>query len=233
MDTPRSAFFLGVRDQAPTIPGNLTFGMIVGAASSAAGMDPWLSMGMSIIVFAGAAQLVAIQLMAQHAPAAIVVLSIAIVNLRMAMYSAAVAPFFRHLPVARRWLFSYLLTDHAFALTTARFAPDREVENCDAYYLGVTATMWCTWQLSVATGLFAGLLVPASWSLDFAVPLVFLSLAVTALQTRLHWQVALVAGLAAAATAAWPMRLGLVASAGVAIAFGAWRAFQPVAQESP
>lgn len=233
METSRSAFFTGVRDQAPTAIGNISFGLIVGAASSAAGMDPWLSMGMSVIVFAGAAQLVAIQLMAQHAPAAIVVLTIAIVNLRMAMYSAAVAPFFRHLPLARRWLFSYLLTDHAFALTTARFSPDRDVENCDAYYLGVTISMWLTWQASVATGLFAGLLVPASWSLDFAVPLVFLSLAVSALQSRVHWQVAVVASIAAAASAAWPMRLGLVAAAAVAITYGAWREFQPVVQVEP
>ncbi len=228
METPRSAFFTGVRDQAPTALGNISFGLIVGAASSTLGIDPWLSMGMSVIVFAGAAQLVAMQLMAQHAPMFVVVLAIAIVNLRLAMYSAAVAPFFRHLPLVRRWLFAYLLTDHAFAFTTARFAPDREVENCDAYYLGVTTTMWVIWQLSVAVGLFAGLLVPAAWSLDFAVPLVFLSLVLPALQSGTHWQVAIIASVTAAFTAAWPLRLGLIAATAVAVVFGAWREYQPI-----
>ncbi len=223
MQTSRSAYFTGVRDQAPTVLGNIPFGMIVGAASAAAGMDPWFTMAMSVIVFAGAAQLVAIQLMVQHAPAFIVVLTIAIVNLRMAMYSAAVAPFFRHLSPMRRLFFAYLLTDHGFAFMTARFAPDRDTENCDAYYIGVATTMWMTWNASVAAGVFLGSLVPAAWSLDFAIPLVFLSLLVPALQTRRHVEVALVAGLAAAYMVSLPLKLGLIVSAALAVAWGAWR----------
>ncbi len=83
--------------------------------------------------------------------------------------------------------------------------------------------MWFTWNLSVAAGIFIGAMVPPAWSLDFAIPLVFLSLLVPALQTRRHFEVALVAGVAAAYTAALPLKLGLIVSAAIAIALGAWR----------
>lgn len=222
MHSPRSAFIEGVRVQTPFILGNVPFGMITGAAAISAGVDPWLGMAMSVIMFAGAAQLAAISLMAQHAPAGIVVLTVLVVNLRMMMYSAAVAPYFRHTPTLRKWLFAYLLTDHAFALLTTRFDKDRVPQHVDAYYFGFTSAMWCGWQASVAVGIFAGTLVPAQWSLDFAIPLVFLSLVLPALQTRSHWAAAITASVAAAFCTSFPLKLGLIAAAATGIAIGVW-----------
>ena len=219
MKTTRSAFIAGFRDQAPGIIGNVPFGLITGAAASAAGIDPWLAMGMSIIMFAGAAQLAAISLMAEHAPGAIVVLTVLIVNLRMMMYSAAMAPYFRHTPQARKWLFSYLLTDHAFALITTKF-DKQPPQHLDAYYFGATSTMWVIWQTSMSIGIFAGARVPAKWSLDFAIPLVFLSLVLPAIQTRNHWAAAIAAATAAAACASLPLRLGLIAGAVTGVMVG-------------
>ena len=189
-------------------------------------MDPLLAMGMSIILFAGAAQLAAISLMAQHAPAFIVVLTVLVVNLRLVMYSAAVAPYFRHTPRLRKWFFAYLLTDHAFALVTTKFdkrdgAPHLEVLHFDAYYFGATSCMWIVWQLSVAIGVFAGTLLPSNWSLDFVIPLVFLSLVLPALQTRAHWAAAIVAGTAAALLTLLPLKLGLITAATCGVMIGA------------
>ena len=220
MNTTRSAFFSGLRDQSPGIIGNLPFGMITGAAASAAGIDPWLAMGMSIIVFAGASQLAAISLMAQHAPAAIVILTVLVVNLRMMMYSAAIAPYFRATPPARKWLFSYLLTDHAFALVTTKFDKLHPPARIDAYYIGATGAMWSAWQFSVAIGVFAGTLVPAAWSLVFAIPLVFLSLVLPAIHTKSHWAAAIAAATAAAFCASLPLRLGLIAGAITGVVVG-------------
>lgn len=221
MQTARSAFFQGLRDQVPFIPGFVPFGLITGAASISAGMDPWLSMAMSVIMFAGAAQLAALSLLAQHAPGGIVVLTVLIVNLRMMMYSAACAPYFRQTPRLRKWLFAYLLTDHVFAMLTTRFDKHHVPAYLDAYYFGVTGSMWCIWQASVAIGVFAGTLIPAQWSLDFAIPLVFLSLVFPALRTRSHWCAALAAGVAAAFCTALPLKLGLVAAAITGIVVGA------------
>jgi predicted branched-subunit amino acid permease len=216
----RADYIAGIRDQAPGIVGNVPFGLITGAAASAAGLDPWLAIGMSIIVFAGAAQLAAIALLAQHAPPPVVVLTVAVINLRMLMYSAAVAPYFRHATPGEKWLCAYLLTDHAFALLTANRKPEEPVQRIVAYYLGAGGAMWLIWQLAVGIGVFAGTLVPAQWSLDFAIPLVFLSLVIPALTTRSHWVAAFAAGTTAAVAAAWPLRLGLIAAALVGVAAG-------------
>ena len=220
MISTRSAYISGLRDQAPGILGNVPFGLITGAAASAAGVDPWLALGMSIIMFAGAAQLAAISLMAQHAPGGIIVLTVLIINLRMMMYSAAIAPYFRHTPTARKWLFSYLLTDHAFALVTTKFDKHRPPQHLDAYYFGATSTMWWVWQASVTIGIFAGAQVPVTWSLDFAIPLVFLSLVLPAIQTRSHWAAAIAAATAAAICATLPLRLGLIAGAVTGVIVG-------------
>ncbi len=106
METRRSAFFLGVRAQAPMLICMLPFAFITDAASVAAGLDPWMVLAMSIIVYAGAFQLVAISLIAQSAPAFIVVATVLVVNLRMMMYSAALARFFRSLPTRQKWLYA-------------------------------------------------------------------------------------------------------------------------------
>lgn len=231
MQTPRSAFIKGMRDQVPFILGNIPFGLITGAAAVSAGADAWLSMAMSVIMYAGAAQLAAISLMAQHAPGGIVVLTVLVVNLRMMMYSAAIAPYFRHTPRLRKWLFSYLLTDHAFALLTTKFDKQRVPEHVDAYYFGVTSAMWCCWQVSVAIGVFAGTLVPTKWSLDFAIPLVFLSLVLPALQTRSHWAAAITSSVAAAFCTSMPMKLGLIAAAITGVLVGVLMERQTTARD--
>lgn len=222
MRTPRSAFIAGLRDQVPFILGIMPFGLITGAASTTAGVDPWLGMAMSVFMFTGAAQLAAISLMAQNAPAGIVVLTVLVVNLRMMLYSAAIAPYFRHTRWRRKWLFAYLLTDHTFALLTTKFDKQRVPRYIDAYYFGATSAMWCMWQICVAIGVFAGTLVPAKWSLDFAIPLVFLSLVLPALQTRSHWAAAIAAGVTAAFCASLPLKLGLIAAAATGVLIGVW-----------
>lgn len=211
-----------MRDQLPAVVSLLPFGMITGAASTAAGMDPWLAMGMSIIVYAGASQLAAIALMAQHTPVAIVVLTVLVVNLRMTMYSAALAANFREAPVMRKWLISYLLTDHGFALIMAKFKPGSTALHRDMYYLGAASIMWLSWQMMVAIGIFAGTLVPVTLSLDFAIPLVFLALVMPALQSRAHWSAAIIAASAAAFTTAMPLKLGLITAALIGVAVGSW-----------
>ena len=222
MQTPRSAFIQGLRDQTPLILGTIPFGVITGAATISAGVDPWLGMAMSVIVYAGSAQLAAISLMAQHAPGAIVVLTMLVVNLRMMMYSAAVAPYFRHTPASRKWLFAYVLTDQAFALLTTKFDRQHVPRHVDAYYAGATSFMWLSWQVSMAVGIFAGTLVPAKWSLDFAIPLVFISLVLPALQTRSHWAAAIAASIAAAFCTSLPLKLGLIAAAVTGVIVGVW-----------
>jgi 4-azaleucine resistance transporter AzlC len=224
MQTPRSpsraAFFSGMRDQIPIIFGMLPFGMIAGAAPVASGMDPWLAMAMNVIIYAGAAQLAAISLMAQHVPMPIVVTTALVVNLRFVMYSAALAPYFAKFSTPRKWLFSYLIVDHGFALLTAKYKPDDPPELIEAYYGGITLTMWTTWQMAVGLGILLGTRVPPGWSLDFTIPLVFLALVLPSLTSRAHWCAAGAASVMAIFTQSMPLKLGLISAAAVGIIVG-------------
>ncbi len=206
----------------PSAFGLMPFGLIVGAASTAAGLDPWLALAMSVIVFAGASQLAAIALMLQNAPMVIVIATVLVVNLRFTMYSAALAPYFRGVSTAKKWLLAYALTDHIFALLTSRYRSDDCQESITAYYSAVAIVTWSAWNAMVAIGIFAGTMLPKAWSLDFAIPLVFLALVFPAFTSRAHWWTGGVAAVAAFFTAAMPMKLGLLAAAAVGVAVGCW-----------
>jgi 4-azaleucine resistance transporter AzlC len=222
METPRSAFRAGMRDQAPIILGMIPFGLIAGAAPVAAGMDPWLAIAMNVIVYAGAAQLAAVSLMAQHVPVPIVIATVLVVNLRFVMYSAALAPYFARLSTGKKWLYSYVITDHGFALLTAKMKPDAPIHAIDNYYRGVAVMMWMSWNTFAIIGALVGARVPASWSLDFTIPLVFLALVLPSLTSRAHWWAAGVASVMAVFTFSMPLKLGLITSALVGVAVGTW-----------
>lgn len=200
--------------------GNIPFGLITGATASAAGIEPVLAIAMSIIVFAGAAQLVAIQLISEGAPGAMIVLAALVVNLRMMMYSAAVAPFFSQLSLRWKFLIGYLLTDHGFALMTARFTHDDTNPYKRWYYLGAGSLMWTVWQIALAIGVFIGVQVPASWSLEFLIPLMFIALVAPALKTRPQLTAALCAATASVFTASFPLKSGLMIAALVGVVGG-------------
>ena len=220
MNSPRSAAWAGVKAQFPGSLGLIPFGLITGAASNAAGIDPWFAFALSIIVFAGAAQLAAIALIAQHAPFTVMLLTVTVINLRMLMYSAAVAPLFAHLNWRWKSLIGYLLTDHSFALMLSKFEVDKPHLYGHWFYLGAAGYLWIAWQLTVGLGIFAGGKLPDSWSMEFIIPLVFLALVLPSLRTGCHWTAASVAGLASVFTVALPLKLGLLAAAFVGMAAG-------------
>src|SRR5437660_12677374 len=109
------AFFEGARDIAPILIGIVPFGIVCGIGAISAGASPLAALAMSLIMFSGAAQIIAAQLLAAGAPFAVIALSCFVVSLRFLMYSAALAPYLR--PLNHRWrnLLAFLLTDQAFA----------------------------------------------------------------------------------------------------------------------
>lgn len=214
-------FRQGLKDGIPSVAGMIPFALIVGTASTAAGLDPWLALAMSLLVYAGASQLAAIGLIAQSAPMLIVVTTVLVVNLRFVMYSAALAPYFRRFSTHKKWLFAFLITDHLFALVTTKFKADDPAKNISDYYAAVSMMTWVVWNSMVAIGIFAGTLVPKNYSLDFAIPLVFLALVFPALTSRAHWMTAMVAAIAAFFTASLPMKLGLIVAALTGVIVGA------------
>jgi 4-azaleucine resistance transporter AzlC len=206
----------GVRDATPIAVGLIPFALVSGVAAVEAGLSFAQAMGFSVVVFAGTSQLAAIDLLGRNAALSVVFLTAVVINLRMMMYSASIAPHFR--PLRARWktVCSYVLTDQAYAVAVARYADEKldAVERRN-YYLGVAFSLWVVWQVFTVAGVLLGEGVPPSWGLEFAVPLVFLSLLVPAVSTRPSVVAATLGGSVAVAgdVLALPFNLGLMAGA--------------------
>jgi 4-azaleucine resistance transporter AzlC len=216
-----AAFVSGAREIAPVLLALLPFGVAFGATATESGLSALEALGMSVFIAAGAAQLAVLPLLSAGASVAVVVLTILIINLRLALYSASLAPHFRKLPLGWKGLLSYHLTDQAYAATITRFdegqtqEPDRRW-----YFLGVGLSVWTTWQAATMTGVFLGTWASDGWSLDFVLPLIFIALAVPAIKDRTTGAAALSAGVAAVFVAALPLNLGLIAAALVGVVGG-------------
>lgn len=211
MTSARTEFLNGVKGVLPILLGVVPFGMIYGALAMASGLPASLAMGMSSIVFAGSAQFVITQLVAQAAPAFVIIVTAAVVNVRHALYSASLAPHLRHLPARWKALIAYLLTDEAYAVAITRFnQPDQGGAHGHWFAFGAGIGLWSTWQITTAAGVLLGALIPASWSLDFALPLTFIALVVPALRDRAIVTTAIVAGVIAVIAFAIPLKLSLI-----------------------
>ncbi|MEM8532392.1 MAG: AzlC family ABC transporter permease [Chloroflexota bacterium] len=220
MLSPRSSFLAGVKAILPISLGVIPFGLISGVIAIEVGLPIVAAFAMSLLVFAGAAQLVAAQLISVNTPSLIIILATCIVNLRFIMYSASIAPYFAHLSRPWKWLSAYLLTDQAYALAITHFMQHPHNVYKHWYFLGAGFTMWCVWQVGSAIGILLGTQVPAGWQLDFTIPLAFMALLMPAITDRVFAVVALVAAITAVLTATLPFKLGLLISAFVGISIG-------------
>ena len=222
MFSPRTEFFNGAKAELPILLGVLPFGMIYGVLAMQAGLPPLLALAMSSIVFAGSAQFIGAQLIAQSAGGVVIVATTFIVNLRHALYSASLAPFIKHVPLRWKVLLAYLLTDEAYAMTITRFTqPDSSSARYKHWYhCGAGITLWLSWQISTALGIFVGQLIPESWGLDFTLALTFIALVIPNLKDRASAAAAVSAGIMATFSYTWPYKLGLFAAAITGIVVG-------------
>lgn len=221
-ETRRRQFWRGFQAILPIFLGVFPFGMIYGVLGRQSGIPAPAAQAMSSVVFAGSSQFITAQLVQQAVPGLVIVLTIAVVNLRHALYSASIAGFVQHLNLKWKALLSYLLTDEAYAVTITHY----NREGCDGnqhwYFLGAGLGLWTCWQVSTAAGIFLGAVIPAGWSLDFALPLTFIALVVPALRDRAGLAAALVGGVAAVLTFSLPYRLGIIVAALAGVVAGLW-----------
>lgn len=217
-------FLTGCRDELPILLGVVPFGMIYGILALGAGLTRVAAQSMSSIVFAGSAQFITAKLWREAVPGTVIVLTVLVVNLRHALYSASVAPYLRHLSPWWKGILAYLLTDEAYAVAVTRYVRDGERADVSPfrhwYFLGAGLTLWVSWQLSTAAGVFVGGVVPQGWSLDFTLPLTFIALVCPGLRDRGGIAAALSAGFLAVLVVGVPFKLGLVVAAVAGIAIG-------------
>ncbi|MBI3174240.1 MAG: AzlC family ABC transporter permease [Chloroflexi bacterium] len=220
MNEKMSMFWSGVREEVPLLVGVFPFGMIYGALALNAGLSLAASQMMSSIVFAGSAQFITAQLVHDAAPGLVIVLTIAVVNLRHMLYSASLAPYLEKLPVRWKILLAYLLTDEAYAPTALKFEREGASPLGHWFLFGAGLALWSTWQISTGLGIFLGAAIPQNWPLDFALPLTFIALVMPVLRNRPAVMAALSAGLVALLAYNLPFKLGLILAALTGILVG-------------
>jgi 4-azaleucine resistance transporter AzlC len=220
MNEQMKNFWAGVRAEIPLLIGVFPFGMIYGALALKAGLSNVAAQMMSSIVFGGSSQFVAAQLIHDAAPGFVIVLTIAVVNLRHMLYSASLAPYLESVSIRWKVLLSYLLTDEAYAPTIIKYERDGVQPFSHWFLFGAGLALWLTWQASTALGIFLGKAIPDSWSLDFALPLTFIAMVVPVLKGRPYIAAALSAGSVALAAYSLPFKLGLILAALVGIIVG-------------
>lgn len=216
-------FGAGARDTIPMMVGAAPFGVIFGTLATTGPLHAWTVQLMSLAVFAGSAQFIALGLIAGHASFAVIWATTFIVNLRHILYSATLAPYVAHLPARWRWTLGAFMTDEVFAVSYAHYQRRAPGETGPYYFLGSGVSMYVNWQIWTVVGLLFGSAFPGlqSKGLDFAMVATFIAIIVPQLVALRFVAAALAAGVLSFAWNGWPYKLGLLAAVAVGVAVGA------------
>ena len=200
--------------------GIAAWGMVTGVAMVKGGLSVPVALFMSLVVYAGSAQLAAIPLMAAGAPMWVVWTTALCVNLRFVIFSAQWRPYFRRFPRGRRLALGYFAGDLSYVLFMRRFHEPRDDEGQIEYYLGGSAVNWAAWQFPAAAGIVLADVIPTEWGLGFAGVLALLGLTCSLLSDRATTLAAVVAGAAAVAAFSLPFKLHIVVAVAAAVCVG-------------
>ncbi len=219
----KQAFWLGFRDALPFLLIVVPFGLLFGVVGKEAGLTLLQVMAFSGLVVAGASQFTAVALLSDHAPLLIVVLTAVAVNLRMAMYSAALVPHFGRAPLGIRAVLSYFLIDQTFAMSVNKFAadPGMSLGQKMAYFSGAFWFMMPLWIAATYVGAVFGAAIPPEYALDFAVPICFIALSAPAMRSFPYFVAGVVSIAGTLALIFIPFKLGLIVAAILAMIAGA------------
>ncbi len=219
----KAAFWRGVRNTLPFLVVVLPFALLFGVVGTEAGLNLAEVMGFSVLIIAGAAQFTAVQLMSDNAPTIVVILTALAVNLRMAMYSAALVPHLGPTPFRTRALAAYFLFDQPYALASVEYERRPEMSPAEkmAYFFGAGTPLVPLWYATTLVGALIGQSIPEEYALDFAVPITFLALVAPMLRTTAHVVAAGVSVAASLALAFIPYNGGLLIAAVLAMMAGA------------
>lgn len=204
----------------PTALGIGAWGLITGVAMGNSGLPMPLAILMSLIVFAGSAQLATLPLLASGAPILVIWATALCVNLRFLIFSAQWRPYLMHLPRKRRIAVSYLMADLNYVLFMRRYPEPRAEPGQLPYLLGGAATNWTCWQVPSLLGIVFAASVPTSWGIGFAGTLALLGVGLSLVSDRTTIVAGAVAGCAAVAAYALPLKLNILVAIAAAVAIG-------------
>ena len=196
MKSNLKVFLKGISDVSPLMIPVVPFGLIFGVLSLEIGFSPLETIGMSLIIFGGASQIVLLQLFSGGASSLVIISSVGAVNSRHMLYGAVVSEHLSDLKLIWKIIISYFLIDQAFAVSNEYFKKNKEKNNY-FHLVGGGATCWIIWQSTTFLGIILGSAIPEELGLSFAVPLTFLALLVNDFRKFINVIVIIVSGLIA------------------------------------
>lgn len=211
----------GARDMASAAPGLAAWGLMTGVAMAKSGMSMVEVLMMGLMVYAGSSQLAALPLIAAGAPMWVVLATAFCVNLRFMVFSAHLREYVMHLSLPQRMLRGYLTADLSYVLFTRRHphpAPDAAGRHTQLNYLaGSCSVAWSSWIGMTLLGIVFANAIPPAWGLGFAGILALLGILCSLASSRLRAISALVAGTAAVAAYALPLKLNILVAIAAAV----------------
>ena len=191
-----NVFLKGVIDVSPLMIPVIPFGLIFGILAIDIGFSPLATMGMSLIIFGGASQIILLQLFSGGASSLVIISSVGAVNSRHLLYGAVVSEHISDLKLIWKIVISYFLIDQAFAISNEYFKKNKD-KNKYFHLVGGGFTCWVVWQSTTFLGIILGAAIPEKLGLSFAVPLTFLAILVNDFRKLINVIVILVSGLVA------------------------------------
>jgi predicted branched-subunit amino acid permease len=210
----RQSFNAGFREVFNALIATSTWGFVTGIAMVKSGLTETMAAWMTLLVYAGSAQLTSLPLIVSSAPIWLIFAAGMVVNLRFIIFAAALQPFFRHMHWFKRLVLGFLSTDVAFVYFVARHGDRKGPATTDQlwYLLGMVIPGWISWNVFSMIGIYSGKLIPASWSLEYAAILALMAVVIPLIKTRPMAMCMLVAGVIAWLGQPLPLRLGLLAA---------------------
>jgi len=215
------AFRVGAMDLMPAAPGIAAWGLMTGVAMVQSGLSTFEALLMSLIVFAGSSQLAAVPLLLAGAPMWVILATAFCVNLRFVVFSAHLLPYVMHLPLWQRLISGYLTADLTYVMFIKRY-PQSSTEPVErqaqqAYLAGNCLVNWLSWVCFSVLGVALANAIPTRWGLGFAGSLALLGILCSLASNRLRVVSASVAGIAAVAAYALPLKLNILVAIAAAV----------------
>ena len=187
----------GIIDVSPLMIPVFPFGIIYGVIGMELGIGAYMTIGLSIIIFGGASQIVLLQLFSGGASSLVILSSVGAINSRHLLYGAVLSEHLSTLKLTWKIILSYVMVDQAFAVSNTYFKNNRKNENKHFHLLGAGFTCWTIWQISTILGIVLGSVVPEELGLSFTISLTFLALLINDFRKFKNIIVMLVSGIVA------------------------------------
>lgn len=210
----------GARAMVPWLAGVIPFGLVIGVSAAQSDVSTFAGWLTGPLLYGGSAQIATIELLGAGAAPAVVVLTALVINLRLILYSGAMATYWRGTPRWWRYLAAYLLVDPSFVVGHDRYRRGGDRIGGHAHYLGGAVVLWVSWLLAIGLGATLGAQLPEALRLEFIIPLYLIGEVGRRLSDTATRRAALTAAAVAVAAFATPLHLGVLLAIVAGLATG-------------